>query len=251
MITYRTATVVACALLGLVTLALAPTPRRSPPGETGRPAAAGDDRPAAGRVEELVLLLGMELPQQRLPAPDFALPRLSGGALRLADLAGQVVFLNFWATWCPPCRAEMPAMERLHRALGPRGLAVVAVDFQETADEIHAFVAELGLTFPVLLDESGAVTGGRYLVNALPTTFVLDRQGRIVAHAVGPRDWDGAAARTLFETLLAEAGPGSRASRPVAREPEGAAAAGREPPAASGSGRVGSWTTPRLDSSPR
>jgi peroxiredoxin len=135
------------------------------------------------------------------PAPDFDLQDLAGARVSLAGLRGRAVFLNFWATWCAPCREEMPAMERLHRELGERGLAVMAVNVRESADAVRAFVEELGLTFPVLLDPSGE-TVRRYHVQGLPTTALVDRQGILVGVALGIRAWDSRAARGALRELL-------------------------------------------------
>jgi peroxiredoxin len=143
---------------------------------------------------------------RRTPAPDFDLPGAAGGSLRLGDLRGRVVVLNFWATWCPPCRPEKAALERLHRTLDSRGLTVVAVAHGEGPADIRPVVAELGLSYPVLADETARISGVTYAVSALPTTVIVDGAGRLVARAVGPREWDGDDARALFVRLLADAG---------------------------------------------
>ena len=88
-------------------------------------------------------------------APDFSLRDLAGKVIRLKDFRGQVVFLNFFATWCVPCREEMPAMDRLYRMDQARGLVVLAVDIRESANAVHAFTQELKLSFSILLDEQG------------------------------------------------------------------------------------------------
>lgn len=142
-------------------------------------------------------------------------PPFSGGTLdgRLSmnDVRGQVILLNFWASWCAECRAEMPVLERLHRGLGPRGLAVVGINAREDAVTIRRYAGELRLTFPLLLDPGGTVNS-QYGVVGLPTTFLVGRDGRAVAFAVGTRAWGGAPARALIEALLAEPAP-----RPEAR----------------------------------
>ncbi|MGH7267027.1 MAG: TlpA disulfide reductase family protein [Candidatus Rokuibacteriota bacterium] len=135
---------------------------------------------------------------------DFTVPRLGGGSLSLAAYRGQVVFLNFWATWCVPCRVEMPAMERLYGRLRDKGLVVLAVSIDADADPepVRLFVREHRLTFPVGLDRKLRVVN-LYGVRALPSTLLLDRSGRIVARAFGIREWDGADAVALLEELLA------------------------------------------------
>jgi len=135
-------------------------------------------------------------------APDFRLPSLAGGEVDLASHRGKVVLLNFWATWCPPCVAEMPSLERLHRALGPEGLAVVTVSTDEDEEVLREFVAELGLTLPVLLDPGGRVAAGAYRTTGYPETFVLDRSGVLLRHHVGPAEWDTPEALANFRELI-------------------------------------------------
>jgi thiol-disulfide isomerase/thioredoxin len=137
--------------------------------------------------------------------------RTLDGWVSLNDVRGQVVLVNFWASWCVECRSEMAVLERLHRDWGPRGLAVVGVNARENAVTIRRYAAELGLTFPLLLDSDGTMNS-QYGVVGLPTTFLIARDGRAVAFAVGARDWGGAPARALIAALLAEPAP-----RPQAR----------------------------------
>lgn len=136
-------------------------------------------------------------------APDFALPDLEGRVHRLSEYAGKVVFLNVWATWCPPCREEMPSMERLHRRYAAEGLAILAVSEDEGGQEpVESFVRSLGLTFPILLDPEGVIPRA-YGVTGYPETFLIDRSGRVVHHTIGPADWFADEARGMIETLLA------------------------------------------------
>lgn len=123
-------------------------------------------------------------------APGFRLPSLAGGELDLASQRGKIVVLNFWATWCPPCVAEMPSLERLYRTLSPEGLSVVTVSTDEDQAELRRFVSQRGLTLPVLMDPGGRVAAGEYRTTGYPETFLLDRQGRILRHVVGPAEWD-------------------------------------------------------------
>ena len=155
-------------------------------------------------------------PPGRAPAPfpvsraaeptaalDFQLLDVTGRAVRLRDLRNRVVLLNFWATWCAPCREEMPALETLARELGPRGLTVVGVNFKESRQQVEAFMKAHGLSFPILLDADGQVSAS-YQVFALPVTFVVDRRGMVVGTVLGTRDWVGSGARAYFGQLLAE-----------------------------------------------
>jgi len=135
--------------------------------------------------------------------PDFTLTNQNGEHVSLASLRGKVVLVNFWASWCPECRPEMPLFERLHRDFAGRGLAVVGVNAREGAAVVRQYARELNLTFPLLLDAAGEVREA-YGVIGLPTTFLIARDGHAVALAVGPRDWSGTAAKTLITTLLAQ-----------------------------------------------
>lgn len=124
-------------------------------------------------------------------APALKLPDLDGKPHDLAQLKGRLVVINYWATWCPPCRREMPSLERLRQRLGDRGLAVLAVDVGEDADTVFAFTGQLdpAPTFPLLLDRDSQAMQ-RWKVKGLPTTFVVDPQGRVIYRAVGGREFD-------------------------------------------------------------
>lgn len=119
------------------------------------------------------------------PAPQFELGLLGGDHLSLADLKGKVVMLNFWATWCGPCRVEMPEMQRVYERYKDEGFEVVAVNLQETEVAVSGFVNQLGLTFPVVYDLTGEVFD-TYLVRPLPTSYFVDREGIIRFLFVGP-----------------------------------------------------------------
>ena len=141
-------------------------------------------------------------PRQAALAPDFTVPQLGSGSVTLKDLRGSVVFLNFWATWCPPCKQEMPSMERLYRRHKDQGFTIVAISIDANGvDRVATFVNNLGLTFPIGLDSKLEVAN-RYTVRALPSSFLVDRNGKMVAVALGPRDWDGTAAHAIVESLL-------------------------------------------------
>ena len=112
------------------------------------------------------------------PAPNFTLQSVDGQTIKLADFRGKVVILNFWATWCPPCRAEMPALEEVYQARRDEGLVVLAIDQNEAPDSVKSFQAELGLTFPLLFDP-GYTVSDQYRINLLPSTFFIGRDGVI------------------------------------------------------------------------
>lgn len=159
--------------------------------------------PPAAAATHYFQVLGLQPPKEEVEAPDFSLKDLNGRNVRLADFRGKVVFLNFFATWCVPCRAEMPAMERLHRDFKGKGLVVLAVDIQESARTVRPFVRELKLSFPALLDEDGSVAT-MYAVRPVPATYLISRDGRIAWRAFGARDWDSADSRQYFSQLLSD-----------------------------------------------
>ncbi len=127
---------------------------------------------------------------QRLPAPDFSLEDDDRKLWRLSAFSGRVVVVNFWASWCPPCKRELPSLEGLYRTTAPKGVMVLGINVGETWDKVAAFTAELepALTFPILMDEKGDVMRA-WQINSLPVTYVVDRGGRIVLRALGGRDF--------------------------------------------------------------
>ena len=139
-------------------------------------------------------------------APDFAVPDLSGKAVHLSALRGKVVLVSLWTTWCPPCRAEMPSMQKLYQRFRGRDFELLAVSQDDNGKEaVEPFVKELGLTFPVLVDPDHQV-GDRYGVWGYPETFILDRTGHVAERVIGPREWDSPASVAQIEQLLGEGG---------------------------------------------
>lgn len=135
-------------------------------------------------------------------APDFAVPDLAGKAVRLSALRGKVVLVSLWTTWCPPCRAEMPSMEKLYQRLRGRDFELLAVSQDEDGKRVvEPFVREMRLSFPILVDPDHQV-GDRYGVWGYPETFIVDRTGHVAEHVVGPREWDSAASVAQIEHLL-------------------------------------------------
>lgn len=144
--------------------------------------------------------------EEPVVAPDFTLKDLKGNQVTLKNFKGRVVFLNFWATWCPPCRREMPSMERLYKQLKDRDFTMLAVDMQESEKRVRAFISEFSLSFPVLLDLNGDISS-LYGIVGLPTTYIIDREGKIIGKAVGPRDWSSQESKQLFQSLLKKSAP--------------------------------------------
>ena len=146
--------------------------------------------------------MSVERPSDAVAAPPFVLADLSGAKVSLASLSGKVVLLNFWATWCIPCRTEMPGMERLWQRYRDRGLAIVAVSVDEGGEKrIANFVRRLNLSYPILLDPQSEVAE-RYEVSGLPVSFLIDGEGRLIGRLVGSREWDSPEGVSLIEELL-------------------------------------------------
>ena len=137
-----------------------------------------------------------------LPAPEFALPRLGGGEIALHDLRGKIVLVNFWATWCAPCEQEMPAMQRLHALLAPRGFELVAISVDDDEAAVARFRERLGLSFPIALDREKQAARD-YQSLRYPETFLIDRDGILVARYIGERDWSAPEYTGRIERLLA------------------------------------------------
>jgi peroxiredoxin len=151
----------------------------------------------------LPCLAGELRPLDARPAPTLELPDLGGAMHRLADWRGQVILLNFWASWCQPCVEEMPGIQRLVGQMQGRGFVVVAVNVAEAQRRATRSAEQMGLSFPVLLDaeaETFHAWGGK----ALPTSALIDRQGRLRYVGLGPLEWDGAEAIGRVEALLEE-----------------------------------------------
>ena len=158
--------------------------------------------PVATAVDHPAAALSLMQPKPVQPAKDFRVTTPDNRPLTLADFKGKVVFLNFWATWCKPCEAEMPGMERLHQKYKERGLVVLGIS--EDANGVSVvppFLKTRNLTFPIGLDPKMSVAS-LYGVWAVPSTFIIDRHGNRAFFANGPREWDGPAAQAFFDSIL-------------------------------------------------
>lgn len=160
----------------------------------GFPGSAHDAGSAAGQDEAVP-----SGPLERSQAPEFELEDLSGRQVSLSDFRGQVVLVNFWATWCAPCRLEMPSFQDRYERLQQQGFVVLAVNDEEPAADVQGFVDELGLTFPILLDPSGEVQQ-LYAVHGYPSSYLIDRDGTIHLVQIGLLSED------LLERSLRELG---------------------------------------------
>jgi thiol-disulfide isomerase/thioredoxin len=177
----------------------------SVPGSDSTPAAEKVSATAApGSVNEMLLKAGFAVPKADVDASDFTLQSLDGKSVSLASYKGSLVFLSFWATWCGPCKQELPSAQALYEKLKSRGFLIVAVDVMEENNTVKVFVKANRMTFPVLLDADGKV-GGEYDARSIPTNYILDRKGKILARVVGydGTPWDSPERVALFEKLLA------------------------------------------------
>jgi thiol-disulfide isomerase/thioredoxin len=173
-------------------------------------AAAGAARAELPSPELSHELTRLETPE---PAPDFTLKDMDEKAHSLSAYRGKVIMLNFWATWCPPCRREIPSMESIYQDLGKSGFVVLAVNEFETPDHVFAYTGQLSVfpTFPILFDHDSKVSQA-YGVKGLPTTVLIDKRGRTVYRAVGGRDFDHPEVRKIVRALLAR--DASEAAKP-------------------------------------
>jgi peroxiredoxin len=164
---------------------------------------SGFSAAVAGTGTDPLQALGLQAPNEAVAAPEFSLSDLAGKKVQLKAFRGKLVLLNFFATWCDPCREEMPGMERLFRAHQDNGFVVLAVNLQESAKTVRPFVQQLKLSFPTVLDSEGSVSRD-YGVRALPVSFLIGRDGNIRWRAIGGRDWESAQARRYFAQLVSE-----------------------------------------------
>ncbi len=136
---------------------------------------------------------------KRAAAPSISLADINGQAWNLEQHRGNVVLVNFWATWCPPCRAETPGLVHVANELGPRGLDVVGISLDETKDVVPPFVSSYKIPYPIVMGEGSPITAG---INSIPTTLLIDKQGRIA------KRYEGAVSESTLERditqLLAE-----------------------------------------------
>jgi len=143
-----------------------------------------------------------ESPRIGYLAPNFRLVNLEGKDVSVASLSGKVLFINFWATWCTPCKAEMPSMELLYHDYKNKPFEMLAVSSDmEGAAVVQPFVQKLGLSYPILLDPDFRVDD-KYMIQSVPTTILVDKNGVITHRMVGARDWDTRESRDLIDKLL-------------------------------------------------
>ncbi len=142
-----------------------------------------------------------EGPRVGFRAPHFSAPSLQGNSLTLSDYKGKVLMINFWATWCVPCRVEMPSMEQLYDKFGGNEFEILAISGGESQKVVWPFVEDLKLSFPILLDEQFQIHG-QYQVTAIPSTYLVDKSGVITHRFFGAVDWTDEHYRQLVAKLI-------------------------------------------------
>ena len=146
--------------------------------------------------------MGAVLPKHEKTAPNFKLLTTNGRSISLSDFKGKTVLLNFWATWCTPCKKELPAMQRLYEDLKLDGFEIVAISIdRDKKERVHKYMEEYSLTFPVLLDPSQKVRKD-YFILGLPTSYLIGKDGKLKGFISGAREWDSLAAKQMFHTLI-------------------------------------------------
>lgn len=193
-----------------VATTLADTLRQQPPPEEkGQPAAAYVELAELVRYEHVqassdapqykVAMAKLEADDARRQQADFTLTDLQGKSWTLKDLHGKVVLVNFWATWCPPCRKEMPDLEALYKRFQDQGFVILAISEDEETDKVKPFIAERKISYPILLDP-GQKVNNLFQVDGIPKSFVYDRNGKLVAQSIDMRT------QKQFLEMLAQAG---------------------------------------------
>jgi len=153
------------------------------------------------KIDRLFYNMGIQKIPGVAPPIDINLMDLTGKRIRLSDMRGKIVFLNFWTTWCPGCIVEIPAMEKLNNKLKDKDFVMLAISMQEPTSRVKDYFTKHKLSFTALLDSKGDVAS-RFGVISVPTTFIVDKEGGIIGKAIGAREWYSKDAISLFEYLL-------------------------------------------------
>ncbi len=160
-----------------ITIINRPIPRQMTEAESAGQSANNEPEPPAS-------------PMEGKQVPDFDLPTLDGKRMTLSSLRGKVLFINIWATWCAPCREEMPSMENLYKQLKGPDFEMVGISIDKDGSKsVAPFVKQLGLTFPILMDPESAVAK-KFQITGVPETYIVNREGLILKHVIGPTAWD-------------------------------------------------------------
>lgn len=158
--------------------------------------------PAFGKEGNLFSKIGIQAIRDKKKPPDFCLESLKGGKIQLKNLKGKVIFLNFWATWCGPCKEEMPSMEALHQQFKDRDFVFLAISVDYGgAKAVKKFMEKHRYSFPVVLAPNSK-TLQSFEINRIPATLIIDREGRMIGRVIGPRDWCSPEVLALLNQML-------------------------------------------------
>ena len=160
--------------------------------------------PTEGMGNDLFLKIDIKAIKDKRKAPHFSLIGLDGRKVEIKDFKGKVIFLNFWATWCGPCKEEMPSMEVLYQQFKEKGFVflTISVDYAGLSP-VKEFIGKHRYTFPVLIDQE-CETLDPFEVKGIPTTFIIDKKGRMIGKASGPRNWKSPEVIALLNLLIEE-----------------------------------------------
>ena len=146
--------------------------------------------------------MGVVSPKSEKPAPGFTLETPTGNSVSLSDYKGKAILLNFWATWCIPCKKELPSMQKLYNYLKKDGIEVIAISIdRDKKERVKQYIKDYNLTFPVLLDPNQKVRKD-YFIMGLPTSYLIGGDGKLKGFVSGERVWDSAASKKMFSTLV-------------------------------------------------
>lgn len=191
----------------IILTACSPKPVGAQTGPAAAPAASTFVKAAAQPIDATVASsltkLGFHVFPTPVDLPVFTAKALSGDDLQTGELAGTVTILNFWATWCPPCKSEMPSIQRLYDIMKGTAFRIVAVSTGESAKTVDAFIKANHYTYPIYLDE-GHQLGAAFASQGIPSTYVLDKNGRVIAGIVGSREYDDPELVALLKELAAK-----------------------------------------------
>lgn len=154
----------------------------------------------SGDVKKVLQSMGADLPEKPFRYEDVEFRDLEGKVVKLSDYEGKVIMLNLWATWCPPCRAEMPSMDRLYEKYKKSNFIILAVSIGEDKKTVSSFLKQSPHQFPVFLDHKNEVSR-TYSTGSIPTTYLINKKGELIARFVGGRQWDSAQAYEMVEIL--------------------------------------------------
>jgi len=153
-------------------------------------------------VEQVMRDFGVQLPNVRKTAPDFTLPKLGGGQVSLTDFRGKLILLHFWASWCVPCRHEIPLLHNMEQSMDAAKFQMISINVNRGGhDDVQDFINKVSPEFHTLLDPAGSVRN-RYAVRGLPMTYLIGSDGKIIGRIIGERDWASPAAKNMLESLL-------------------------------------------------